>query len=406
MGVPLLQLMVMIKSLIKHLFSELLEEFFILEVKIIKFSLMKNRNILGLVCLLLPLVVWSQDQMDSLLPVRGFCIEAPRPENLNDFIEFMEHGLASSKVNVVILRIDYNYQYKTHPELKDDNALSANQVKLLVETAKQSGIRIIPQINLLGHQSWAETTNNLLKIYPEFDETPHVSLPEKYSWPNEDSLYCKSYCPRHPEVHDVVFDLVDEILDIFEADAFHAGLDEVFYIGDDSCPRCSGKNKAELFAGEVNLINSHLKKRNCELWMWGDRLLDGKNTGLGMWEASANNTHGAIDLISKDIVICDWHYERAEPTAAYFALKGFNVVTCPWNNAEVALKQLEQTLFLRTNANQELAGRIKGMVQTIWSPAENFLTHYDDAEHSESDSVSGPVNCYLQLFTRINQIQN
>ncbi len=51
-----------------------------------------------------------------------------------------------------------------------------------------------------------------------------------------------------------------------------------------------------------------------------------------MWEASENDTHGAIDMIDKNVVICDWHYERADPTAALFALKGFRVITCPWRS--------------------------------------------------------------------------
>ncbi len=56
-------------------------------------------------------------------------------------------------------------------------------------------------------------------------------MPAEYEWPNEDGLYCKSYCPLHADLHEVVFALVDEIMVAFEADAFHAGLDEVFYIG-------------------------------------------------------------------------------------------------------------------------------------------------------------------------------
>lgn len=115
-------------------------------------------------------------------------------------------------------------------------------------------IKIIPLIDLLGHQSWDTHPGNLLKTHPEFDETPWVKFPEKYKWPNEDRLYCKSYCPLHPGVHDVVFPLVDEVCDAFEAEAFHAGMDEVFYIGEDKCPRCGGKDKSELFAGELKKI--------------------------------------------------------------------------------------------------------------------------------------------------------
>lgn len=366
---------------------------------------MKSKIGTLLILLFLFMHARSQHPIDTILPVRGFCIAAPMPDDLDEFIQFIDHSLVPSLVNVLILRIDYNYQYKTHPELQDKVALSSEQVTRLVDAAKRNGIRLIPQINLLGHQSWAETTHNLLRVYPEFDETPHVLMPERYKWPNRDSLYCKSYCPLHPEVHEIVFDLVDEIVEIFEADAFHAGLDEVFYIGDDKCPRCAGKNKAELFAGEVTLIRDHLKQQNCELWMWGDRLLDGRTTGLGMWEASMNNTHEAIDRIPKDIMICDWHYERAEPTASYFALKGFNVLTCPWNKAEVAEKQLEQTLFNRSYSNPELTARYQGMVQTIWSSAANFIEQYNEEMNEESEIESGPANCFIQLFERICSLQ-
>ncbi|RYZ47606.1 MAG: glycoside hydrolase, partial [Chitinophagaceae bacterium] len=254
----------------------------------------------------------SQNRLDSLLPVRGLSIAAPTPRNLDSFIVFINKELAPRKVNTLILRVDYNYQFTSHPELVDKEALSAAEVKKLVRATKKAGIRIVPQINLLGHQSWASSTGKLLAVYPQFDETPWVQMPEKYAWPNEDGLYCKSYCPLHPDVHKVVFALVDEICDAFEADAFHAGMDEVFYIGEDKCPRCGGRDKAELFAAEVNKIRDHLAARGRKLWIWGDRLLDGKTTGMGMWEASMNNTHRAIDMISKEVVICDWHYERPD----------------------------------------------------------------------------------------------
>jgi hypothetical protein len=64
------------------------------------------------------------------------------------------------------------------------------------------------------------------------------------------------------------------------------------------------------------------------MWIWGDRLLDGKTTGMGEWEGSYN-TYRAIDMIPKDVVICDWHYNRADKTSVYFAMKGLRVITCP-----------------------------------------------------------------------------
>lgn len=337
---------------------------------------------------------------DHGFTVQGFCIEAPKPEQLNRFLSFMENDLALNGINTLIIRIDYSYEYQSYPNLREEGALTGQQVKQLVQTARENNIRLIPQINLLGHQSWAEHENILLKEYPQFDETPGIKMPEKYTWPNEDGLYCKSYCPLHPQVHKVIFALVDEIMDAFEADAFHAGMDEVFYIGHDSCPRCRGKNKAELFAGEVNAIRNHLVSHNQELWIWGDRLLDGETTGLGMWEASENGTWQAIDLIPKDVVICDWHYERAEPTAAIFAFKGFRVVSCFYNKPEVALAQMQLIKNFQLNSNSVLKDRFMGVMQTVWSPADRFLDLY--YHEGQEDKALGPVQSFKDMIRYIN----
>lgn len=349
---------------------------------------------------LLLLFSWNARSQDSL-PTRGFCIGAPRTAEVDEFIKFISEELAPRKVNTLILRVDYNYTFERHPELRDPSPLTKADVKKLVEVCRKNQIRLIPQINLLGHQSWAEKVNKLLEVYPQFDETPHVKMPDKYVWPNADGLYCKSYCPLHPDVHAVVFDLVDEICDAFETDAFHAGMDEVFYIGDDNCSRCAGRDKAELFAGEVNLIRNHLADKNRQLWIWGDRLLDGKTGCLGMWEASMNNTHRSIDLISKDVMICDWHYERPDQTAVYFALKGFNVVTCPWRNPEVAVKQAQDMFRYRAASTPEMKDRFQGMLQTVWSGAGQFMDEYYGRKTDLKETKNTQTNCFKALFSEI-----
>ena len=325
--------------------------------------------------------VRSTEKIDNVMPVRGLAIAAPSVQGLDLFLKFIENELAPAHFNLLILRVDWNYAYESHPELRDTNPLSKADIKKMVDMCKKHNIKIVPQINLLGHQSWAKTTHNLLRVYPEFDETPHVKTEDYTGWPNPYGLYCKSYCPLHPGVHKVVFALVDELMDVFEAEFFHAGMDEVFYIGDDKCPRCSGRDKAELFAGEVTKIQNHLSLNNRRLMIWGDRLLDGKTTGLGMWEASMNNTHRAIDMISKDVFICDWHYERADLTCAYFAMKGFDVATCPWRNPEIAALQLKDMIDFRQQTKRVAMGsHFHGIVQTVWSGADAFLKLYYNPE--------------------------
>ncbi len=329
-------------------------------------------------------------------PYRGLAIAAPPPAAVDRFVTFMEQELAPRGVDLLVLRVDHDFEFQSHPELRSDNPLSLAQVRRIAEAARRHDIRVIPQINLLGHQSWHGTLGKLLSVYPQFDETPHVEMPEQWEWPNEDGLYCKSYCPLHPEVHDVVFALVDELVAAFGADAFHAGMDEVFYIGDDQCPRCAGKDKAKLYAGEVTRIRDHLAENDVELWIWGDRLLDGEVTGLGEWEAATNDTHRAIDMIPKDVVINDWHYERAEPTPTYFAMKGFRVLAAPWNRPEVGLAQQRQAEAFRENANPTLANRHLGILQTYWSSAESFMDLYESGD--AGDDRIGAVNSLKQLF--------
>jgi hypothetical protein len=343
--------------------------------------------------ILLSLIAFSislnaQTTINEIMPVRGFSIAAPVPDNVDKFVSFIEKELATRNINTLILRVDYNYQYMSHPELRDSIALSEKEVKKIVAVCKTKEIKIVPQINLLGHQSWASNVLNLLKVYPEFDETPHIQMMEKHEWPNKDGLYCKSYCPLHPEVHKVVFALVDELLDAFEANDFHAGLDEVFYIGSDSCERCSGHDKARLFADEVSRIRNHLAKKDRKLWMWGDRLLDGKATGLGMWEASMNNTHRAIDMIPKDVFICDWHYERPDKTAVYFAMKGFKVATCPWVEYEVAKIQVQNMIDFRQESTPEMKENFQGIILTSWSSAGGFMRNfYDTSKKSKAKEM-------------------
>ncbi|MGD0580012.1 MAG: family 20 glycosylhydrolase, partial [Bryobacteraceae bacterium] len=220
------------------------------------------------------------------LPVRGIRLSAPMPGEVQRMTKFIREVLVREGVNTLVLEINYRYQFQRHPEVADADALSLEDARAIAAAAREAGIELIPLVNLLGHQSWAKKTFGLLKAHPEFDETPEL-------YKDNEGIYCRSYCLLHPRVHEVVFDVIDEILEAFQADALHAGMDEVFLIGEESCARCKGKDKAQLFAGEVRAIHDHLAARGRRLWIWSDRLIDGNTTGIGEWEASQNGTAAA-----------------------------------------------------------------------------------------------------------------
>ena len=376
---------------------------------------MEKKKIVLLAILLFAfqLIQFAQGQADVLFPVRGFCIGAPKPTGVDRFVKFINEELAPRKVNTLVLLVGYNYQYKSYPQLRDSGALSKKDVKKIVKACKKNNIRIIPNINLLGHQSSGIRINKLLENYPEFDETPYIKMPEKYVWPNKDNLYCKSYCPLHPEVHKVIFALVDELCDVFKADAFHSGMDEIFYLGDDKCPRCKGVDKAKLFADEVTLVRNHLQGEEQGAMVMGQTaFLMEKSTGMGFWEASYNYTWRAIDMVPKDIVMCDWHYERPDQTAIYFAMNGFRVITCPWRTPPTAVIQADDMARWRKYATVEMKPRYFGMMQTCWTSTEGFIDGFYGTVTDRNKRAVHPGNpaytpwdAFRAMYKRMDELE-
>jgi len=297
---------------------------------------------------------------------RGFCLGVPKQKDMEIFKQFIAEVLPSYGCNAIVLLIRYRYDFQSHPEVSDNEPLTQAQAAEIANLCRENNIRIIPKMNLFGHQSGKEKGSELglLRAYPEFDETPDM----------EEVRYCRSLCPRHPEVKDVVFELGDELIDAFQADAIHVGLDEVFEIG--KCPRCKDIPNAKIFADWVDDLHSHfVGKKNVEMLMWGDRLLDGETTGYGEWEASANNTWNMIDKIPKDIIICDWHYGKRDeyPSVQIFSENGFRFVVCPWRN-------LEATKALLEYARENRTDKLLGVLQTSWCDSGMVAKYLSDKD--------------------------
>jgi hypothetical protein len=179
--------------------------------------------------------------------------------------------LAEMGLNVLILEVDYHYRFQSSPKLRQgQQVITPEGAAKFAAVCRKNGIRLIPQFQCLGHQSWSRTTFPLLTEYPELDLTPGA-------FPENKGIYCREWDPRNPKVNEIVFKLIDEILDGFGADAFHVGMDEVFLLGSDKSPSTKGKDPAMLFAKAVNDLHGHLvKTRKVEMLMWADRLFDAK----------------------------------------------------------------------------------------------------------------------------------
>jgi len=283
----------------------------------------------------------------------------------------------------IMLGMTGHFAYRTHPEAAEPDSIDAADARRLAHLAGERGIELTPEYNCLGHQSFRDKPNALLRAHPEFNEAPDMDM-SRFKF---DNFY--SWCPNRPEVYPIVFDLMDELLDAFQASKLHVGMDEVFVLGE--CPRCKGVPNAHLFAKAVNDLHSHLAgKRGVEMMMWGDRLLP-PSTGFSMWERSNNDTEGAIDLIPKDIIICDWHYEVMDhgdyPSVRYLQDKGFRVLPAGWNE-EPAVQRLIEV------SRRDATDKMLGYLATTWVPVSDLVAALaGEQPESRNGNLPKVVSC-------------
>jgi len=277
--------------------------------------------LVGLVFLLLTAgCTTARHESSSPAPWRGVHLWLDRESSAQQLIMTLP-ALARAGANVVVVEVDYSFDFQTHPELRTRDFITQATAHRLAAVARRCGIRLIPEFNCLGHQSFGGQVQPLLRQHPEFSEPPGRTL-------TDTNLYCLEWCPQAPGLNDIVFALIDELAGAFEADAVHVGMDEVYLLGADECPRCHGKNPAALFAAQVNALHAHIVgKKKWQMLMWADRVIGPKYQGYSRYDHAGNDLSAAIDLIPRDIVMCDWHYEwrQSYPSVPYLIGKGFRV---------------------------------------------------------------------------------
>lgn len=297
---------------------------------------------------------------------KGIVLTAPLSEEIDDVIKLIDEYLAPCGFNMIVMQVRYRYRFKCHPEVWGYDPLSFEDVKRLLTVCRKNNIKLVPKMNLIGHQSGfhneptdgilhghnevaSDIRDGLLRAYPDFDE----------QYGTKEIIYSRSICLSNKGAKKVVCELIDELMDVFEADTIHIGCDEVFNAG--LCPECTKKSRGELISSWINSINDYIRSRGGKTLIWGDRLLSAKETGYNRWEASDDGSHSAIDMLSKDITICDWHYDEYEkyPSVDIFASKGFKMMVSPWrdkNNLEAFISY----------AKKHDKGHINGVLMTTW----------------------------------------
>jgi hypothetical protein len=276
--------------------------------------------------------------------------------------------LAELGVNCLILEVNYGFEFQSHPELRQgERPITRAGAARMLATCRENGIELVPQFMCLGHQSWARNTFPLLTKYPELDLTPGA-------FPNNEGIYCREWDPMNPKTNVIVLALIDELIEAFDATAFHVGMDEVFLLSSEHAPSTKNLNPADVFAKAVNELHTHIvTKRGLTMLIWADRLIDGNQLNMGEWEASKVGTAPAVDKIPKDIILCPWHYELRQQYESLPMLmsKGFRILPASWRKTDATLA------LIRSARQHQMEGRLVGHIFTTWSGRRDDWTNFE-----------------------------
>ena len=269
-------------------------------------------------------------------PFRGIKLYLPGRQNIPFFKRFVRNFMALYKYNKLIMEMNAGMRLDRHPELNagwiefardltytrrdrpegphrqyqdsshydtaDGGVLEKEEVADLVIWARKHFIEVIPELPSLTHSYYLLTSHRELAEIPEAE------------WPD-------TYCPSNPNSYKLLFDVLDEYIEVMKPQMIHIGHDE-WRMPWGVCPACRDKDPRQLFAQDVKKIHDHLSQKGVKTAMWGDHLLEAVTGERLSPRVSPSGYHynvpGGLSaeqvraLIPKDILVFNWFWNDAQ----------------------------------------------------------------------------------------------
>ncbi|MBQ8599816.1 MAG: family 20 glycosylhydrolase [Clostridia bacterium] len=139
-----------------------------------------------------------------------------------------------------------------HPDNGDGDILTQNEVREIIAFCRAHGIEVYPEVPLMSHADY-------------------ICLAHREIAERQDDPWPDTYCPNHPDTYKIVFDILEEVIEVFEPKVVNIGHDELYTAA--VCPRCKGQYPHELYARDITRIYDWLKERGIRTMMAGEKLL-------------------------------------------------------------------------------------------------------------------------------------
>lgn len=156
------------------------------------------------------------------------------------------------------------------------------EMKEVVEYAAAHHMEVIPEIDIPGHSS------GLLTAIPGLTCTG-----DPVEVKTTAGIFWDLLCAANERAYEVVFDIIDELCDIFPGKYFHVGGDEAPKLQWMKCEKCQAKMKELGFENEeqlqgyfVNRVSDYLREKGKTVISWNESLKGGnlkEDNVIQMW---------------------------------------------------------------------------------------------------------------------------
>jgi len=254
-------------------------------------------------------------------PMRGFHFGLPPREEMDFAKRVIRYILIPLRYNQLFVEFAGCMRFDRHPEISEawlqGNAagkagtqppfphgemcaggklLEKDEVRAFLDHARAYGFEIIPEVQSWGH------TQYITYAHPEIAEVADqedVLVDTRGTDQRPAQFYAHCYCPSHEESYRIIYDIIDEIVEVARPQRYvHMGHDEIYDIG--ICPRCRDLDHADLYVKHVTSMHDYLAKKGLGMMIWSDML----------HPTERYKTPPAIRRLPRDIIFLDfiWYF--------------------------------------------------------------------------------------------------
>lgn len=282
------------------------------------------------------------------------------------YVEELMTRLAGYGYNLLVLHLEYRFQFPSHPLIGPPDSLGPAEIAVLQAKAVELGMELVPCVNCAGHCEGI----GLLEKYKHLAVDPSGALQPVARQFNAGRAGVSSLIKTEGAVEQLqvgspgalalVKELYADLFACFPSRYFHIGGDEVRHLAA-QMPEAAPEERVRVMQEHLLTIIDYVRARGKVPMMWADMLLEHPEL---------------LARIPGDVILCDWEYydvpQRSGPGSLDSQVlckeAGRRVLACPAVNgfygSPVVSANSTENIRVFTAENRSIGG--DGILLCTW----------------------------------------